>query len=81
MTTDTEITPKKSNRGRKPIPFTFPAGEFKVKDLAAQYDVSVPFIHIKMKNAGDRVKKLRDERVAGRKGRSAGVYQYEAPSE
>ncbi len=76
MTTDTLTTPKKSNRGRKPIPFNFPLSEFKVKDLAAEYEVSIPFIHIKMKEAGSRMHVVRKDKVPGQKGRVANIYQY-----
>ncbi len=67
-----------TTRGRKPIAFSFPSGEFKVKELAQTLNVSIPFIHIKMKQAGVKIKKLRFEKSAGAtKGRSAGVYLYD----
>lgn len=78
MNTDTPTTPK---RGRKPINFSFPSGEWKVKDLAAQKDVSIPFVHLRMKEAGEKIKWLREDKVPGQKGRSAGIYEYnESPA-
>jgi hypothetical protein len=72
MTTDTQI----KTRGRKKLPFSFPEGPFKVKDLAKELNISVPLVHLKMKEAGDRITKMSEDKIPGRKGRSAGLYQY-----
>ncbi len=77
--TATESTGAKTKgrgRGRKSVPFNFPTGEFKVKSLAVTLGVSVPLIHIKMKEAGNKIKLVGKDKVVGQKGRAAGIYQY-----
>lgn len=69
--TDTLTT----NRGRKPKSFAFPAGEFKVKDLAQQLGISVPTVHIRIRAAGDKIKRTRKEQT-NRKGRAAWFYEF-----
>src|SRR5688572_25669509 len=65
-------------RGRKPLNnnFEFPKEDFKIKDLATKYNVSVPYIHLKIKAAGADVEKIGVEKVPGVRGKCPTVYRF-----
>ncbi len=74
--TNSAVVPLKT-RGRKKISFSFPTGEFKVKDIAKERGVSVAFVFTKIKEAGGRIVKTRTEgRIEGKKGKPACYFQY-----
>jgi len=55
--------------------FTFPDGEFKIKDLQLLFNKKQPFIHAQVKSAiaSQKIKFVRNEKAAGR-GRPSAVY-------
>lgn len=66
-----------SNRGRPRLKFKFPTGEFKIRELAEKNRVSINFVILKIKEAGDKVRELRKDRAQGQRGRAPAVYIHE----
>ena len=76
MTIDS-AAPRRGRKRYDDTKFAFPIGEeFLIKDLAKKHGVSVPFVHLRMKEAGAKITKKSEIKVAGQKGRAAGVYIY-----
>lgn len=69
-------TPKSKIRGAKPknVGFAFPVGqEWSIADLATKFNVSVPYVHQRVKAAG--LSPVRFNKVPGKRGKSASIFK------
>lgn len=75
--TQNTVTTAVKRRGpkRKAVTITWPQGEFKLKPVADAHNVSVPFLHLRVKEAGTKLVFLRAEKTAGVRGKPSGVYR------
>ena len=75
QTSATQATLKRRGPKRKDVTIVWPAGEFTLRPVAEAHGVSVPFLHLRVKEMGNKLQLLRTEKTPARKGKPSNVYR------